>query len=264
MLQVQHLSKTYGGRGFVPITALRDMNFEVQEGEFVAIMGESGSGKTTLLNILAGLMQPTTGEVALNGASLRSMKPDQMAKFRREKLGFIFQDFHLLERFTVKDNIVLPLVLSEKKKEEMEQRLTPLAKRLGLTEHMNRYPHELSGGQQQRAAVARALITKPELLLADEPTGQLDSHTADDLMQIFQDVNVDGQTILMVTHSIRSASYARRVLFIRDGMLFHEIYRMESPYRFAERIADVLPLLRENPEASTPSDAEDGEVPHVF
>lgn len=247
LLNVEHLSKTYGGNGRAKVSALRDMNFQVAQGEFVAIMGESGSGKSTLLNILAGLLLPTGGEVDLNGQSLRSMRPEAISKFRREQLGFVFQDFHLLERFTIRDNILLPLVLSEVKKDEMERRLLPLAKRLGLSEALQRYPHELSGGQQQRAAIARALISRPALLLADEPTGQLDSHTADQLMQVFEELNQEGQTILMVTHSIRSASFAKRVLFIRDGILFHEIHRAESPLRFAEKIAEVLPLLREEP-----------------
>ncbi len=244
LLNVQHLAKQYGTPRHIVATALRDMTFTVDQGEFVAIMGESGSGKTTLLNILAGLLSPTSGEVDLNGVSLRSMRSEEAARFRREQLGFVFQDFHLLERFTVKDNILLPLVLSEMKKEEMERRLEPVVKRLGLKTLLSRYPHELSGGQKQRTAVARALITKPALLLADEPTGQLDSRTADGLMQLFHEVNEEGQTVLMVTHSIRSASYASRVLFIRDGMLYHELYRTGTPLAFSERIAEVLPLLR--------------------
>ncbi len=229
MLEVHHLKKIYTTRfGGNRVQALSDVNFSVEQGEYVAIMGESGSGKTTLLNILAALDKPTGGEVLLNGKSLTGIREKEISAFRREHLGFVFQDFNLLDTFSIQDNIFLPLVLSGKNYKEMKSRLTPIAKQLGIEEILNKFPYEVSGGQKQRAAVARALITKPELILADEPTGALDSRSSDSLLHLFGEINQKGQTILMVTHSTKAASSARRVLFIKDGEVFHQLYRADN------------------------------------
>ena len=226
ILEVEHLKKTYTTRlGSNRVEALRDVTFNVEQGEFVAIMGESGSGKTTLLNLLAALDKPTGGQIRLNGKNLGDLKEKEIAAFRRENLGFVFQDFNLLDTFSLKDNIFLPLVLSGRKYQEMERRLAPIAEKLGITMLLEKYPYEVSGGQKQRAAIARALITKPQLILADEPSGALDSKAADSLMHLFHTINMDGQTIVMVTHSVKAASSASRVLFIKDGEVFHQLYR---------------------------------------
>ncbi len=226
LLEVQHLQKIYTTRfGGNKVEALHDVSFSVEEGEFVTIMGESGSGKTTLLNILASLDSPTAGEVVLRGTPMASVKEGRLAAFRREHLGFIFQDFNLLDTFSIEDNIYLPLVLSGCRYEEMRARLEPLAYMLSITDILGKYPYEVSGGQKQRAAAARALITNPDLVLADEPTGALDSKASGALLRLLAEVNRQGQTILMVTHSARAASKAGRVLFIRDGEVFHQIYR---------------------------------------
>ena len=226
ILEVEHLKKTYTTRlGSNRVEALKDVNFTVERGEFVAIMGESGSGKTTLLNLLAALDKPTGGQVRLNGKNLGELKEKEIAGFRRENLGFVFQDFNLLDTFSLRDNIYLPLVLEGKKYEEMSLRAEPIAKKLGITQILNKYPYEVSGGQKQRAAVARALITNPELVLADEPSGALDSHAEDGLMKLFGEINEEGQTIVMVTHSVKAACSAKRVLFIKDGEVFHQLYR---------------------------------------
>ena len=226
LLEVKNVRKIYTTRfGGNQVEALHNVNFSVEQGEYVAIMGESGSGKTTLLNILAALDTPTGGKVYLKGRDLSGVKEREIAAFRRQNLGFVFQDFHLLDTFSLKDNIFLPLVLSGKTYEEMERRLTPVAERLGITEILNKFPYEVSGGQKQRAAVARALVTKPQLILADEPTGALDSRASDELLNLFGAINQDGQTILMVTHSVKAASTAKRVLFIKDGEVFHQLYR---------------------------------------
>ena len=214
ILEVSNLKKIYTTRfGGNQVQALKNINFSVEEGEYVAIMGESGSGKTTLLNIL------------LNGKNLVSLKEKEISAFRREHLGFVFQDFNLLDNFSLKDNIFLPLVLSGVDYRDMEKRLAPIASLLGIEKLLNKYPYEVSGGQKQRAAVARAIITNPELILADEPTGALDSKATDSLLRLFNRINEDGQTILMVTHSTKAASHANRVLFIKDGQVFHQIYR---------------------------------------
>ena len=216
----------------------------MEEGEYVAIMGESGSGKTTLLNILAALDKPTAGEVLLNGKNIVKIREKEISEFRRDNLGFVFQDFNLLDNFSLKDNIFLPLVLSGVKVEEMEKRLTPIAQKLGITELLEKYPYEVSGGQKQRAAVARALITKPQLILADEPTGALDSKATDSLLRLFNSINDDGQTILMVTHSTKAASHAKRVLFIKDGEVFHQLYRGNmSNEELYVKISDTLTIL---------------------
>lgn len=242
LLKVNEVSKIYTTRfGGNKVQALNGVSFDVQAGEFVAIMGESGSGKTTLLNILASLDKPTGGEVLLNGRSFLSIKDKGLSAFRREHLGFVFQDFNLLDTFSVEDNIYLPLVLSGKSYTEMHTRLLPIAEKLNIAELLQKFPYEISGGQKQRVAVARALITKPDLLLADEPTGALDSKASAALLKLFAAVNRDGQTILMVTHSPRAASKAGRVLFIRDGMLFHQIWRGNATdQEFYGKITDAL------------------------
>ena len=226
ILEVNNLRKIYTTRfGGAKVQALSNVSFTVEEGEFVAIMGESGSGKTTLLNILAALDKPTSGEVSLRGKKLSSVKDKDIAKFRRDNLGFVFQDFNLLDNFSLEDNIFLPLVLAGEKYPVMHQKIIPLAEELGIKDLLKKYPYEVSGGQKQRAAVARALITNPDLILADEPTGALDSRAADELLDLFEKINASGQTILMVTHSVKAASRAGRVLFIKDGEVFHQIYR---------------------------------------
>lgn len=245
MLEVKNVKKIYTTRlGGNSVQALSNVNFSVEEGEYVAIMGESGAGKTTLLNILAALDKPTSGEIKLNGNSVVAMKEKQLASFRRNNLGFVFQDFNLLDTFSLKDNIFLPLVLSGKKYDEMQRKLNPIAKKLGITEILEKYPYEVSGGQKQRAAVARALITSPKMILADEPTGALDSHSADELLALFHELNEENQTILMVTHSIKAASHARRVLFMKDGEVFHQIYKgnNKNEEMFAN-ISDTLTMM---------------------
>ena len=251
ILDVKELKKTYTGRfGGNQVHALKGVTFTVEQGEYVAIMGESGSGKTTLLNILAALDKPTAGSVLLDEKNLSEIKDKQLASFRRENLGFVFQEFNLLDTFTLKDNILLPLVLSGKSVAEMNERLEPIAKSLGITELLNKYPYEVSGGQKQRAAAARALITNPKLILADEPTGALDSQSSSDLLRVFEKMNKSGQTILMVTHSTDAASHANRILFIRDGVVFHQIYRGESTNEeLYQKISDTLTMLRKGGEA---------------
>lgn len=229
ILNVQDIKKTYTTRlGGEAVQALRGVSFSVEQGEFVAVMGESGSGKTTLLNILATLDRPTSGSVLLHGKRLQDIREKDIAAFRREQLGFIFQDFHLLDTFTLRDNAYLPLVLAGMQHGEMEKRIAPIAKQLGIDAILDKYPYEVSGGQKQRAAIARALITDPKLILADEPTGALDSKSADQLLKLLCDIHAQGQTLLMVTHSVRAACHASRVLFIRDGELVHQIYRGEN------------------------------------
>lgn len=251
ILDVKELKKTYTGRfGGNQVQALKGVTFTVEQGEYVAIMGESGSGKTTLLNILAALDKPTAGSVLLDEKNLSEIKDKQLASFRRENLGFVFQEFNLLDTFTLKDNILLPLVLSGKSVAEMNERLEPIAKSLGITELLNKYPYEVSGGQKQRAAAARAIITNPKLILADEPTGALDSQSSSDLLRVFEKMNKSGQTILMVTHSTDAASHANRILFIRDGIVFHQIYRGESTNEeLYQKISDTLTMLRKGGEA---------------
>ncbi len=245
ILQVNDLQKVYTTRfGGVRVPALTGVTFSVEPSEYVAIMGESGAGKTTLLNLLAALDKPTVGQILLDGKDLSAVPEARLAAFRRKNLGFVFQDFNLLDNFTLEDNIYLPLVLSRVPYEEMHRRLMPLAKLLGISALLKKYPYEVSGGQKQRAAVARALITQPSLILADEPTGALDSHSTDELLNLLDQVNAQGQTILMVTHSVKAASHARRVLFIKDGKLFHQLYRGEADRAaFYQRIADTLTLI---------------------
>lgn len=245
LLEVSGVKKVYTARfGSAKVEALRNVNFSVDPGEFVAIMGESGSGKTTLLNILASLDKPTEGKVVLDGKDFSKIKESEVAAFRRDNLGFVFQEFNLLDTFSLEDNIFLPLVLAGRKHAEMESRLEPIAARLGISDLLKKYPYEVSGGQKQRAAVARALITEPSIILADEPTGALDSRASDELLALFSEINRTGQTILMVTHSVKAASAASRVLFIKDGEVFHELYRGdESSAQFYGKISDTLVLL---------------------
>lgn len=246
ILEVSGLRKVYTTRfGGSRVEALHNVEFTVEQGEYVAIMGESGSGKTTLLNILAALDEPTAGTVRLDGHELGKIREKDAAAFRRDNLGFVFQEFNLLDTFTLEDNIYLPLVLMGMSYEDMRARLLPIARELGLTELLKKYPYEVSGGQKQRAAVARAIITEPKLLLADEPTGALDSGSTDELLRLFAAINRAGQTILMVTHSVKAASRAGRVLFIKDGQVFHQLYRGEDDdTRFYQRISDTLTMLQ--------------------
>ena len=245
ILTVENLKKVYSSRlGGEKVEALRSVSFAVEQGEYVAIMGESGSGKTTLLNILAALDKPTAGSVRLDGRDISAMREGDVAAFRRQNLGFVFQEFNLLDPFTIEDNIYLPLVLSGRSYREMHDRLIPLSRELGIAELLKKYPYEISGGQKQRAAVARAIITNPRLLLADEPTGALDSRASDELLRLFARINARGQTVLMVTHSVRAASTAGRVLFIRDGEVFHQLYRGEATNeQFYQKIAETLTML---------------------
>jgi putative ABC transport system ATP-binding protein len=231
------------------VEALKNVNFSVERGEYVAIMGESGSGKTTLLNILAALDKATEGTVILDGRDLSAIRDSEIARFRRDNLGYVFQDFNLLDTFTLEDNIYLPLVLAGQRPAEMKERLQAIAPSLGITELLKKYPYEVSGGQKQRAAVARALITEPSIILADEPTGALDSKSSDELLGLFKKVNGMGQTILMVTHSTKAASHASRVMFIRDGVVFHQIYRGDATdQQMYQKISDTLTLLAQGGE----------------
>ena len=248
LLEVKNVKKIYTTRfGAMKVRALNNVNFSVEEGEYVAIMGESGSGKTTLLNILASLDKPTSGQELLDGRTIAEIKPKELCAFRRNHLGFVFQDFNLLDTLSLRDNIFLPLVLAGEDYGEMEKRLQPLALKLSIWDLLEKYPYEVSGGQKQRAAACRALITRPELILADEPTGALDSKASSRLLRLFADVNKEGQTILMVTHSIQAASHAGRILFIKDGSVFHQIYRgNQSNEEMYKMISDALTVIQMN------------------
>jgi len=245
LLQVESVKKIYQTQfKGLPVEALRTISFSVDEGEYVAIMGESGSGKSTLLNLIATLDKPSSGNILLDGRSLNTIKEKNAAAFRRDHLGFVFQDFNLLDTFSVKDNILLPLVLSRTPVKELSSLLKPIVSALGIEKMIEKFPYELSGGQKQRVAIARAIITDPELLLADEPTGALDSKTSQQLLQVFQRLNEKGQTILMVTHSSIAASHANRVLFIKDGQLYHQLYRgNKANHEFLETINETLTAL---------------------
>lgn len=255
LLEAKNIRKVYATRfGGNQVQALTDVSFTVDEGEYVAIMGESGSGKTTLLNILAAFDRPTIGTVLLDGKDISAIRENQLAAFRRDQLGFVFQDFNLLDTFSLKDNILLPLVLQGMNWREMEANLLPIANQLRIANLLEKYPYEVSGGQKQRAAVCRALITHPRLILADEPTGALDSRATDALLDVFQQINQTGQTLLMVTHSLKAASRAGRILFIRDGQVYHQLYRGEmTNEQFYEKISDALTVM-------TRKDAMDGEM----
>lgn len=261
LLEVKNVKKIYTTRfGAVKVQALNDVNFSVEEGEYVAIMGESGSGKTTLLNILASLDKATSGQVLLGGQNLSEVRPGDLCAFRREHLGFVFQDFNLLDTLSLKDNIFLPLVLSGENYEKMEKRLKPLAEKLSISDILGKYPYEVSGGQKQRAAACRALITEPDIILADEPTGALDSKASGKLLRLFGEINAGGQTILMVTHSIQAASHAKRVLFIKDGCVFHQIYRGDQSKEVMYRmISDALTVLQTENNAAAAREGYRGE-----
>ncbi len=250
LLEVNGIKKIYRTRfGGNSVEALKNVNFSVEKGEYVAIMGESGSGKTTLLNILAALDRPTAGTVLLEGRDFSRIRESEVAEFRRDNLGFVFQEFNLLDTFTVEDNIFLPLVLAGKDFKEMREKLLPIALQLGIGDLLKKYPYEISGGQKQRVAVARALITSPHIVLADEPTGALDSRATDELLRLFAEINRAGQTILMVTHSVKAASRAGRVLFIKDGEIFHQLYRgTDTDEQFYQRISDTLTMLAQGGE----------------
>ncbi len=252
LLETKDIRKVYKTRfGGNAVEALKNVTFTVERGEYVAIMGESGSGKTTLLNILAALDKPTSGTVILDGKDFSKVDEKDAAEFRRDNLGFVFQEFNLLDTFTLEDNIYLPLVLSGEKYDEMKRKLMPIAESLGITELLGKYPYEVSGGQKQRAAVARALITNPSIILADEPTGALDSKASDELLRLFGKINRQGQTILMVTHSVKAASHASRVLFIKDGIVFHQIYKGDSTNEeLYQKISDSLNLLAQGGDRS--------------
>ena len=245
LLEVKNVKKIYTTRfSNQQVQALSNVTFSVEKGEYVAIMGESGSGKTTLLNILASLDQPTSGQVLLNGKDITHLKEKEISQFRRQNLGFVFQEFNLLDTFSVKDNIFLPLVLSKEPYALMKPKLEKLARPLGINHLLEKYPYEISGGQKQRVAVARALITHPKIILADEPTGALDSKSTDQLLSIFDQIHQSGQTILMVTHSSKAASYASRVLFIKDGQIFHQLYKGDmSNQEMYQAISDTLTML---------------------
>ncbi|MCB2300287.1 ABC transporter ATP-binding protein [Clostridium tagluense] len=245
LVEVKNLKKIYSTRfGGNKVEALDDVSFSVEAGEYIAIMGESGSGKTTLLNILASLDKPTSGEVILAGKNITNIKESEISAFRRNHLGYVFQDFNLLDTFSIKDNIFLPLVLSGKDYKEMDSRLEPIANKLGIKDILEKYPYEVSGGEKQRAAITRAIITNPKLVLADEPTGSLDSKSAGEIMKLFSNINKSGQTIVMVTHSTIAASHASRVLFIKDGKLFNQIYRgAMSNDEMYQKISNTLTLL---------------------
>lgn len=245
ILEVSGVKKIYTTRfGGNKVEALKNVSFSVEQGEYVAIMGESGSGKTTLLNILAALDKPTAGRIILDGQDLGTVKESNIASFRRDNLGFVFQEFNLLDTFTLEDNIYLPLVLAGKSHREMQEKLKPIAAQLGIANLLKKYPYEVSGGQKQRAAVARAIITEPKLVLADEPTGALDSKATDELLRLFGRINENGHTILMVTHSVKAASHASRVLFIKDGEVFHQIYRgNNTSEQLYQKISDTLTML---------------------
>ena len=245
ILEVNHVKKVYKTRfGGDEVEALRDVHFSVEPGEFVAIMGESGSGKTTLLNILAALDKPTMGKVMVEDRDLTQMKDSDRALFRRNNLGFIFQDFNLLDNFSIEDNIILPLVLAGEKYDTMKVKVDAIAEKLDIKPLLKIYPYEVSGGQKQRTAVARALITNPAILLADEPTGALDSKSSTNLLRQLRQINESGQTILMVTHSNVAASYANRVMFIKDGEVFHQIYKGDlTRNQMLDKICDSVTVL---------------------
>ena len=245
MLHVKKVSKVYGGK--VAYRALSDIDLTIEKGEFVGIMGPSGSGKTTLLNMIATIDEPTTGEVLIEGKNPNHLSKNEIAKFRRRELGFVFQDFNLLHTLTVEENIVLPLTLDGKNVKEMKKKANKIAEKLGITSIMKKRTHEISGGQAQRVAVARAMIHNPKLLLADEPTGNLDSKASHDVMEMLESINQNEQaTMMLVTHDPQAASYCQRVVFIRDGKFHSEIHRGDNRQEFFQKIIDTLSLMGGN------------------
>lgn len=243
VLIAKNVKKVYGSRGNI-YPALDDINLEIKEGEFIGIMGPSGSGKTTLLNVLSTIDRPTGGSISIDGDNIIKMNEDKLSSFRRDKLGFIFQDFNLLDTLTIKENIVLPLALSKVKPVVIERKVANIANTLGISDLFNKYPYEVSGGQKQRTAAARAIIHDPKLILADEPTGALDSKSSTELLQCLSELNEKNQsTIMMVTHDAFAASYCKRIIFIKDGNLFTELVRGVSRKEFFQKILDVLKTL---------------------
>ncbi|MBP1989017.1 ABC transporter ATP-binding protein [Paenibacillus eucommiae] len=239
ILQVKALNKVYPGK--VATHALTDIHLTIQKGEFVGIMGPSGSGKTTLLNMVSTIDEPSSGEVSINGSNPYRMKKNELALFRRRQLGFVFQDFNLLDTLTVAENIVLPLTLDRKSLSEMEMKLKQVAERLNIKDILNKRTYEISGGQRQRTAIARAIITSPSLLLADEPTGSLDSNASKVVMESLESINEkEGTTLMLVTHDPLAASYCHRIVFIKDGKLAAEIHRGDSRQTFFQKIIDTL------------------------
>lgn len=244
VLEVKGLTKVYSSKGTVATTVLKGIDLKIEEGEFVGIMGPSGSGKTTLLNLLATIDKPTSGHIYMNGAEVSKLKSSKLAHFRRKNLGFIFQDFNLLDTLSIKENIILPLVMDNYPVKEIEKRVTDIAGFLDIAHILDKKVYEVSGGQQQRTAAARAIIHEPSLILADEPTGNLDSKSAKALMSALQDLHEQkGVTTTMVTHDPVAASYCERILFIRDGELFLEIRKGEARHSFFQEILDVLAML---------------------
>ncbi|BFH62896.1 ABC transporter ATP-binding protein [Paenibacillus azoreducens] len=247
VLKAHGLNKIYSSKGNVVNTALNDIDLQVEYGEFVGVMGPSGSGKTTLLNLLAAMDRPTSGHIEINGTNPNKLSEKKLALFRRRELGFIFQDFNLLDSLTIKENIILPLVLEGTAPKLIEERLNPLAERLQIAHLLHKRTYEVSGGQKQRAAIARALINEPSILLADELTGNLDSKTAKDVMESLKELNERLKaTVLMVTHDPFSASYCGRIVFIKDGRIFSEIRRGSNRQAFFQQILDVLSVLGGN------------------
>ncbi|MCG7406257.1 ABC transporter ATP-binding protein [Paenibacillus sp. ACRRX] len=247
LLRAEQITKVYGTRGKMTYTALQDIHLQVEAGEFVGIMGPSGSGKTTLLNLLATIDKPTSGNIYINGTNPYKLNNRKIAKFRRHELGFVFQDFNLIDTLTIKENIILPLALDRLPIKEIEARLESTVKWLGIDHILDRRPYEISGGQKQRTAIARAVIHQPSLLLADELTGNLDSKAAKDVMKALQDLNENlNRTILIVTHDPFAASFCKRILFIKDGKLFTEIRRGTNRQTFFQQILDTLSLLGGN------------------
>ncbi len=243
VLTAKNLKKVYASKG-VTYTALHDINLDIKKGEFVGIMGPSGAGKTTLLNIISTIDTPSAGSVVIDGDDIVKMNEDKLSSFRRNKLGFVFQDYNLLNTLTIKENIVLPLALSKISVKEIETRVWEISNKFGINETLNKYPYQVSGGQKQRAAIARAIITRPALILADEPTGALDSKSSAEILQTLSDLNEsENATIMMVTHDAFAASYCKRILFIKDGMLFTELIKGGSRKEFFQKILDVLSTL---------------------
>ena len=238
IVESRNLSKTYGNNLNNKTNAVQDISLTINKGEFVAIMGPSGSGKSTFINMLSGILKPTSGEVIIDGDSIASMSNDEMAEFRRKKLGFVFQDFNLLDNLTIRENIILPMVFDRRSKEEMESVAEKYMKQFSLESIANKYPTEVSGGQMQRTAVARALVNNPVTLFADEPTGNLDSKSSNAVMKCFEEINAAGTTILMVTHDVFAASFCKHVIFIKDGKINMDVYRKGNRQQFFEQILE--------------------------
>ena len=245
ILKVENISKTYGkNKKSKQYIALRNISFEVKKGEFIGVMGASGSGKTTLLNLLGSIDRPTTGRFFIGNKDVIALNKKQLAKHRMENIGFIFQDYNLLETMTLKENIILPLSLSGHNPKSIEQKLKEIAENTGITKVLDKYPYEVSGGEQQRAAACRALITNPKIILADEPTGNLDSKSSKDLLNLLSFINEEYEaTILMVTHDVFAASYCQKIMFIRDGEIYNELYSGKDKKEFFDSIIDVMSVL---------------------